>query len=255
MKVELIASTNNPENIVAAAAKLCYSSSDATKLLDNLTPENVEKFISKLSSMGHQSPFEHISYTFSITGVSRTLLAQLTRHRIASYSVRSQRYVDESNFEFITPSSIENNPKAKKIYQDTMESIRAAYTEIKDILYEDLISNEENEISRDQSRKLMKIAQEDARYILPNATETKLVMTMNARSLFNFFNLRCCERAQSEIRKLAYEMLKLCYESSPNIFRYAGPTCYHGQCKEGAMSCGKMVQVKRKGDSIRGIGC
>ena len=252
MKVELISPTSNPEAIVAAAAKICYSSKDATQLMENLTPENIQKFISRLADMGHQSPFEHVCYTFSISGVSRTLLAQITRHRIASYSVRSQRYVDESNFEYIIPDSIANIPKANQIYIDAMENIRKSYNEIKDILYQDSIDVDDSD--SDKKAKI-KLAQEDARYVLPNATETKMVVTMNARSLLNFFQLRCCQRAQTEIRTLAYEMLRLCYEMSPNLFRYAGPSCYHGTCKEGGMSCGRVDEVRRKGDSIRGIGC
>lgn len=254
MKVELIASTNDPEKVVAAAAKLCYSKKDAANLMENLTMESVEKFIEKLASMGHESPFEHVSFTFSISGVSRALLAQITRHRIASYSVRSQRYVNESEFEYITPTSIANNPVANMRYIETMNMIRDAYNDIAELLYNDFISAEEEKGSNSKT-DWMKVAQEDARYVLPNAAETKMVITMNARSLFNFFELRCCNRAQKEIRDVAYEMLKICYNIAPNIFKYAGPSCYHGTCKEGGMSCGKAKQTKEKGNRIRGIGC
>lgn len=252
MKVELISSTSNPENVVAAAAKLCYSDKDAITLLQNLTPENVEKFIGKLSSMGHQSPFEHVSYTFSISGVSRALLAQITRHRIASYSVRSQRYVNENEFGYIIPKHIAQNLEARKRYQNLMEEIRSAYIDIANILYYEYFTDD---MTEKEKQDLMTFVRENARYVLPNATETKMVVTMNARSLMNFFELRCCERSQDEIKELAYKMLKLCYESAPNIFKYAGPSCYHGKCNEGGMSCGKSDEAKSKGDCVRGIGC
>ena len=252
LKVDLIAYTPNPEMIISAAAKLCYSEKDATDLLNDLTPEKIEKFVSKLSSMGHQSPFEHATFTFSISGVSRTLLAQLTRHRIASFSVRSQRYVNESDFEFIIPPAIESNPDAKRVYLDTMKTIRDAYDNIMAILHYDSYDYTD---SKEERQRKTKAIQEDARYVLPNATETKLVMTMNARELLHFFHLRCCNRAQWEIRDLAYEMLRQCYQIAPNIFKYAGPPCYHGICNEGAMNCGNQSESMRRGDSIRGIGC
>lgn len=215
MTVRLLTYTPNPEKVVAMAARTCYTSMPLSKLEDKLTDEEVVKMVTKLSDMGHESPMEHANFTFAIEGVSRALLAQLTRHRMASYSVRSQRYVSENKAGFVFPESI-NTPEAKAIYMSSIDNARKAY---------------------DQLKKLG-VEKEDARMVLPNATETQLMMTMNARSLHNFFHLRCCNRAQWEIRELADEMLKLCREVAPILFAKAGAACTYGPCSEGAMSCG-----------------
>ena len=238
LKVNLIAHTPEPEKIVAAAAKMCYSNSGAEKIMDGLTEEKTTKFLEYLTSLGHESPLEHIVFTFSVEGVSRALLAQLTRHRIASYSVKSQRYVEEGHFEFITPPEIEKNEEALNMYNKTMENILKAYNELADILYE------EHKKTMDE-KSARKKAIEDARFVLPNACETKLIMTFNARSLLNFFNERCCERAQWEIRELATRILKLVKKEAPVIFKNAGPKCVRGACPEGAMSCGKRSEKKK----------
>lgn len=296
MLVKLLAHTNEPEKLVASAAKLCYSSSDIETLMDNLTEDNVDKFINRLASMGHESPFEHITFTFGIEGVSRALLAQITRHRIASYSVQSQRYVDMGNFEYVIPPVFAEDECLKQEYIATMEQLALDYEHFKDEIVAKIIFNDyqnemrdiifdiAKEICGDEAEaqetatemikywnnkaeapasyiptfdywktllvekfvekhqklynQIVKIAQEDARFVLPNACATKLVVTMNARSLFNFFRLRCCARAQWEIRELAIEMLKLVSEVAPQVFRYAGPGCVRGKCPEGAMSCG-----------------
>lgn len=235
IKVNLIAYTPEPEKVVAAAAKMCYSKSGPDEIMENLTPENTEKFLNRLISMGHESPIEHISFTFGVEGISRSLLAQLTRHRIASYSVKSQRYVEETAFSYVTPPEIEKNEKAKAVYEKTMADITKAYNEIADELY----NVHKNSMDEKAARKK---AIEDARFVLPNACETKLVMTFNARSLLNFFSERCCERAQWEIRDLADKMLALVREKAPVIFKNAGPKCVRGACPEGPMSCGKRTE-------------
>ena len=235
IKVNLIAYTPEPEKVVAAAAKMCYSKSGPDEIMENLTPENTEKFLNRLISMGHESPIEHISFTFGVEGISRSLLAQLTRHRIASYSVKSQRYVEETAFSYVTPPEIAKNEKAKAVYEKTMTDITKAYNELADELY----NVHKNSMDEKAARKK---AIEDARFVLPNACETKLVMTFNARSLLNFFSERCCERAQWEIRDLADKMLALVREKAPVIFKNAGPKCVRGACPEGPMSCGKRTE-------------
>ena len=240
MKVTLITHTPEPEKIIASAAKLCYSSSDIETLMDGLTSEKVESFINKLADLGHQSPLEHCTFTFGIEGVSRALTHQLVRHRLASYSQKSQRYVKEGQFEYVVPPEIEKDEKAKKIYIETMEMEQKAYNDLTDILFE----KHYNELIRSgRDEKSAKIAAEkkaieDARYVLPNACETKIVMTMNIRSLLHFFNARCCERAQWEIRQMADMILDICKVVAPNIFAKAGASCVRGKCKEGKMCCG-----------------
>ena len=248
MKVTLLTHTPDPEKIIAAAAKLCYSESGVENILDGLTEEKTESFLNMLMSLGHQSPIEHVTFTFGIEGVSRALLAQITRHRIASYSVKSQRYVKEGMFEYITPPEIAGNEKAKELYIKTMEADQKAYDELAEILYEkhyaELLASGKDEKSA--SKAAEKMAIEDARFVLPNACETKMVVTMNARSLMNFFNHRCCTRAQWEIRDLADEMLKLVKEVAPTLFKKAGPSCVAGACPEGKMTCGKMLDMRAK---------
>ena len=246
MKVQLIAHTPEPEKVIAAAAKLCYSSSPATEIMENLTDEKVEKFLDMLSGLGHDSPTEHVTFTFAIEGVSRALLAQFTRHRIASYSVKSQRYVSESMFEYILPPEIEAVPEAKDVFIKAMERDMEDYNRIADILtekhYNDMIASGMDEKAAKTASK--KKAIEDARFVLPNACETKMVVTMNVRSLKNFFNHRSCERAQWEIRALSDEMLKLVKGVAPNLFKKAGPPCVAGACPEGKMSCGKAKEKR-----------
>ena len=247
MKVMLLSHTPEPEKTVATAAKLCYSSSDIGSLREGLTPEKTAEFINMLVSIGHESVMEHVSFTFGIEGISRACSHQLVRHRIASYSQKSQRYVNENGFEFITPPEIEAIPDAKEEFDRMMNEITASYDKIADILTESHKSRfiAEGLDEKSASSKARKLANEDARFILPNACETKIVVTMNVRSLFNFFRHRCCNRAQWEIRAVANEMLRLCLETAPNIFSHAGPSCVaEGKCPEGKMTCGKMNEVK-----------
>ena len=247
MKVTLISYTPEPEKVIATAAKLCYSSSDIGSLRDGLTEEKTNSFIEMLASIGHESPMEHASFTFGIEGISRACSHQLVRHRIASYSQKSQRYVNENGFEFITPPEIESVPEAKAEFDRQMDSLLASYNKIAEILTKKHTKTfmEQGMTEADALKKAQKKAFEDARFVLPNACETKIVVTMNVRSLFNFFKHRCCNRAQWEIKAVADEMLRLCYEAAPNVFKNAGPSCVMtGKCPEGKMSCGKIIQVK-----------
>ena len=248
MLVTLIAHTNDPEKTVAAAAKLCYSDAHIETLLDGLTPEKTAAFLQKLSDFGHASPIEHASFTFGIEGVSRTFLAQVTRHRIASFSVQSQRYVRLEDFRYVIPPEIEKIPEAKAQFVKAMNEDAAKYLELVRTLEEshtaELVAQGMPE--KAARAKAAKQANEDARFVLPNACETKMVMTMNCRSLLNFFSLRCCNRAQWEIREAARQMLKLVLPLAPHIFAAAGPRCLNGPCPEGAMCCGKQTQVREE---------
>lgn len=216
MNVKIIAHTPEPEKVIASAAKLCYSSAaDIDTLMGNLTPEKTRAFVEKLESLGHESPFEHVSFTFAIEGVSRVLTHELVRHRLSSYSQRSQRFISEEQFEYYTPPTIASSA-FEKDYDEVIKREKN--------LYEIMVKNG--------------IPKEDARMVLPNATHTRIIVTMNVRTLWNFYRLRCCQRAQLEIRTLAYRMLKLCQETSPTLFKHAGPACMKGYCPEGNMSCG-----------------
>lgn len=216
MKVKLINYTPSPEELVAKAGKLCYSPVGVDEIEKNLTDLEVEKFVKQIVNTGHHSVLEHISFTFAVEGVSRALLSQLTRHRLASYSVQSQRYVELDSPDFIIPDTVKQNNEAYKEFVKSLNTIVNTY----------------NQLIK------MGIPKEDARAILPNATETKIVFTMNARSLMNFFELRCCSRSQSEIFTLAHKMLVVVKEVAPSVFEKAGASCVRGKCKEGKMTCG-----------------
>ena len=235
LKVKIIAHTPNPEEVVAQAAKLCYSPVGVDEIMEKLTPEKIEKFVNNLASIGHESPLEHVSFTCAVEGISRACSHQLVRHRIASYSQQSQRYVKEGdNFEFITPNIInEMGPLAWQQYERDMQTIHNMYLrwqqDIKNFVEEtDYPTNGMN---------AEKVANENARYLLPNACETKIVFTMNVRTLYNFFSKRCCNRAQEEIREVADEMLRQVKEIAPVLFKNAGAPCVRGKCPEGNMTC------------------
>ena len=220
LQVKLIGHTPEPERTVAMAARLCYSAIGAEQLAETMTEQQIAKLLAKIIDMGHLSTFEHVSFTFAIEGVSRVLTHQLVRHRIASYSQQSQRYVAEHDFEYIIPPAVAANPVAKAKFEQLMTMIRQTYSELVD----------------------MGVPQEDARYVLANAAETKIVVTMNARSLLNFFELRCCTRAQWEIRALANAMLSQVQQVAPLLFAKAGPTCVsQGICSEGDFTCGRLA--------------
>ncbi|HEY8424341.1 MAG TPA: FAD-dependent thymidylate synthase [Clostridia bacterium] len=230
-KVTLLRYTPESEKTVALAAKLCYSDLDIDQLKTDIELKDTSKFIDMLIKMGHLSPIEHASFTFSIEGVSRAFLAQVTRHRIASFSVKSQRYVGaDKTFNYIIPPSIQAlGQDAVEEYQKQMEQIHNWYT-----AWQQRLGNKGES------------SNEDARFLLPNAAETKLIMTMNARELMHFFSLRCCNRAQWEIREVAWLMLQEVIKAAPNLFKNAGPSCVNGVCKEGKMTCGKAEEVRSR---------
>ena len=218
MQVKLMQYTPEPERTVAMAARLCYSAVGAEELAEKMSQSQVAGLVSKIVELGHLSTLEHVNFTFAVEGISRVLSHQLVRHRIASYSQQSQRYVGEHDFEAIVPPSIAARPEAAAKFAALMAQIRTAYEELTDL----------------------GIPKEDARYVLANATETKVVITMNARTLLHFFSLRCCMRAQWEIRAMAEAMLQEARQAAPLLFAKAGPTCVSaGYCSEGKMSCGR----------------
>jgi thymidylate synthase (FAD) len=251
LKVTLLTHTPEPEKIVAAAAKLCYSNAPVSKLMDDLDEEKTTSFLNKLSGLGHASPVEHCSFTFAIEGVSRSFLAQITRHRIASYSVRSQRYCRMTGDDIVCPPAVAEDYEANEAFSQAIQSIKFTYNHLHNILEdkhtEMLMLNDASLTEPEARKKASKMANEDARFILPEACETSMIVTMNARELNNFFKLRCCNRAQWEIRSVADEMLKLVYPIAPTLFKSAGPGCVScGHCTEGAMTCGHSDYVKEK---------
>lgn len=222
IKVKLLNHTPDPERTVAMAARLCYSAVGAAELAETISEKKIAEMVEKMIATGHGSTIEHVSFTFGVEGVSRVLTHQLVRHRIASYDQQSQRYVAEHDFEYITPPTIAKNSAAREKFDALMQNIRAAYDEL----------------------TALGIPKEDARYVLANATETKILITMNARTLLHFFNLRCCNRAQWEIREMAYMMLNEAKKIAPTLFKNAGASCVAtGRCPEGAMSCGKFSEM------------
>ncbi|MBR7040053.1 MAG: FAD-dependent thymidylate synthase [Oscillospiraceae bacterium] len=253
LRVRLISHTALPDKVVAAAARLCYSDSSAMDLMDGMTDERAASFVEMLAEIGHQSPIEHASFTFAVEGVSRSLLAQITRHRLASFSVQSQRYVKLTHFEYVTPPEIEAVPEALALYDETMQRCVESYRALTEILearhLEAFLADGVPE--KEARRKAEKKAIEDARFVLPDASETKMVVTMNARELLHFFRLRCCRRAQWEIRALAKAMVAEVYAVSPGLFAKAGPSCVAGACPEGKMSCGCIAEVRAEYEALK----
>ena len=235
MNVKLLAHTPNPEAVIASAARLCYSSATIDDLMKKSEDgESTRKYIDMLMSLGHESPIEHVSFTFGIEGISRACSHQLVRHRIASYSQKSQRYVNETQFEYVTPEAIASDPVTKDVYDETMQLLQGRYDFIRTGLIQKYVKDGMDEKAAEKK------ANEDARMVLPNACCTSIIVTMNIRSLFNFFKHRCCNRAQWEIRAVANEMFRQCMSVAPNIFKYAGPDCItKGKCSEGKMTCGQ----------------
>ncbi|MBQ4000682.1 MAG: FAD-dependent thymidylate synthase [Oscillospiraceae bacterium] len=247
MNVYLLAHTPIPEKVVASAAKLCYSDSTAGDLMEGLTDESAAKYLRTLTEMGHESPVEHASFTFAIEGVSRSFLAQITRHRLASYSVQSQRYVRLDNFEYVTPPALTKDPDVLALYEETMKRDAEAYNAISDKLKARYTAEyvQQGLSEKAAASKAEKRAIEDARFVLPNACTTQMVVTMNVRSLRHLFMLRCCNRAQWEIHQVADEMLKLVYKVAPSLFESSGPSCVAlGRCPEGKMTCGRFAEVQ-----------
>lgn len=261
IKVTLLTHTPNPEQTVAMAAKLCYSPSGIEDIREGLDEEKTSSFIDMLASLGHASPTEHAYFTFGIEGISRACSHQLVRHRIASYSQQSQRYVDGTRFDFVTPPEIAKNEKALAAYEKALKVEADAYKEIRDALAvgyinekcpdrysgtDEKIINAYKADDKKSCNAFIKKANEDARFILPNASTTKIVCTFNARSLQNFFAHRCCNRAQWEIREVAEQMLLQCLEVAPHLFKNCGPSCLFGPCPEGNMCCGKQKEMRQK---------
>lgn len=218
MHVELLYHTPDPERAIATAARLCYAPVGASELMETMPEERVRSVLSTIMGSGHFSTLEHASFTFAIDGVSRALTHQLVRHRIASYNQQSQRYVKfKQGVSVVTPHTVQESSEAGAIYQQAIDAATEAYAKLLEL----------------------GIPAEDARYLLPNAAESKIVVTMNARTLYHFFSERCCNRAQWEIRELAWKMLELVRPLAPYVFADAGPGCVRGHCPEGKMSCGE----------------
>lgn len=233
LKVILLSHTPNPEETVAMAAKLCYSPADIKSLKSKIEAKDQKAFVEKLVKMGHMTPIEHSSFTFAIEGISRACSHQLVRHRLASYSQQSQRYVsEEAGFDYVIPPIIKEDIELKKIFTSFMKEAQTAYNSMVKKLNKKGVKGES--------------ANQDARFILPNAAETKIMVTMNARELLHFFRQRCCNRAQWEIRRMSEEMLKLVKKTAPTIFHKAGPGCLYASCPEGDYSCGKTKEVRKK---------
>jgi len=208
-----LACTQNADRICAAAGNSCYSERSSMEIVEDI---DAEKVLSRIVGMGHHSVVEHAVFTFSVEGASRVLTHQLVRHRLASFSQQSQRYVSMDKATYVTPHTVEDSPEAIAIYDSVMDTIWDAYKKLEDL----------------------GIPAEDARYLLPNGCTTNITITMNARELLHFFSLRCCNRAQWEIREMADQMLAICKEVSPIIFKNAGPSCVRGPCVEGKKTCG-----------------
>jgi len=230
LNVILVSYSPEPEKTISAAARLCYSPADAEEILSKVVANDQDDFLDKLTAVGHLSPVEHASFTFLVEGISRACSHQLVRHRLASYSQQSQRYVSEEEFDYLIPPSIREDEELKTLFKRTMEDIQKTYSYLADHLVQKGNSSES--------------AREDARFVLPNATETKIMVTMNARELLHFFRQRLCNRAQWEIRAMALAMLKLAKPIAPTIFRNAGPPCVNGKCPEGPRSCGQTEEVR-----------
>ncbi len=231
LRVELIRHTEDPDASVALAARLCYAAADLDTLRERIASRDQTALIRGVMESGHHSTIEHASFTFAVEGVSRALLAQLTRHRIASFSVQSQRYVSmRDGFDYIVPPAIAalGEEKAQR-YHAQMAQMHAWYAEWQEAL-------------GGAGEK----ANEDARFVLPNACATRLLVTMNARELLHFFSLRCCMRAQWEIRAMAWAMLEQAYRVAPTLFASAGPGCIGSGCPEGGKSCGQAQQVRAR---------
>ncbi len=222
MKVTIIAHTPDPERVAASAARQCYSKNSATKAIADLKDDDVKRLLRMIIANGHLSVLEHSSFTFAIDGISRACSHQLVRHRIASYSQQSQRYVKLDEIDWVLPESIKKSSEALKIFESALDTCKTCYLAL----------------------LAMGVPAEDARYALPQSSPTKIVVTMNARALLNFFELRCCLRAQWEIRAVADKMLSSVKVIAPTIFENAGPACVSRKiCPDKAYDCAKWVEL------------
>ena len=226
MQVELLYHTPDPERAIATAARLCYAPVGASELMETMSEERVRSVLSTIMQSGHFSTLEHASYTFAVDGISRACSHQLVRHRLASFNQQSQRYVKmDDGFDAVVPPTVSENENALRIFEEAMASCAEAYNQLLEL----------------------GIPAEDARFVLPNATETKIVITMNVRELLHFFDVRCCNRAQWEIQQLALAMLDLVRPTAPFIFMDAGASCVRKGCSEGKMSCGEPFDKVKRG--------
>ncbi len=233
MDVRLLEVSQNAIALIYASCRQCYSDKFAADIFSDskIDVKQQEEFVKKVVSSGHLSPLEHVKFSFAIQGVSRALSHQLVRHRLASYSQQSQRYVKEKDFDYIIPPSVECNSVARNEFEKLMSTIQKSYTQLLSLLGEDNLSQE--------------AANQDARFALPQAAETKIVVTMNCRELLHFFQHRCCERAQWEIRQLAQKLLAICRKELPAVFALAGAKCEGlGYCPEGEKFCCGKYPVK-----------
>ena len=229
MNVELLQYPEHPERAVATAARLCYAPVGATELMETMPPERVQSVLSTIMKSGHFSTLEHVSYTFAVDGVSRALTHQLVRHRLASFNQQSQRYVKfAGDVEVVKPPTVVAQEDTSRVFDEAIDAVVDAYHKLLDA----------------------GVPAEDARYLLPNAAETKIVITMNIRELLHFLSLRCCNRAQWEIREMAWQMLALCKQAAPALFEHAGPACVSGPCPEGKSTCGKAAEVREKAQNL-----
>ncbi len=227
MKIQLINYTRNPEETVAQSARVCYSAKSIREIAEFTDRSAEKKLIKKIMRLGHFSVLEHVSFTFGIEDISRVATHQLVRHRIASFSQRSQRYVKVGKEQgYIIPPAIQNNRELLLKFQKQLSNNHDLYQEM---------------VEKD-------IPAEDARYILSQAINTSIIFTANARELIHFFRLRCCNRAQWEIRGIAIEMLKMTKKIAPTIFNDAGPPCLIGPCPEGEMSCGHPWKKRKENE-------
>ena len=235
LNVTLIAHTPEPEKVIAMASRTCYSALDLEGLDKKTDTADNAAYIRRVLASGHTSIAEHASFTFGLEGVSRTLLAQITRHRVASFSVQSQRYVSVAGaevFDYVLPPRIRAlGPEAEEKFAWQMKTMQRWYDEWSEALGQD--------------------SAEDARFVLPGAAATRIVMTMNARELLHFFSLRMCNRAQWEVREAAWRMYELVYPLAPSVFENAGPGCARGACPEGKRTCGKAAEVREKIQGLR----
>jgi thymidylate synthase (FAD) len=234
LHVTLLQHTPDPDRAVAIAGRLCYAPVSAADLKQGMSDDEVAKLVRILVRSGHHSALEHASFSFAVDGVSRACTHQLVRHRVASYNQQSQRYVNfGAGDSFILPPSIAANGRARAVFLTAMQQAREAYDKLVEL-----------GLAEGRTRESV---QEDARFVLPNAAETKIVVTMNARELRHFFQVRCCNRAQWEIRALAWQMLGMVQELAPNLFEGVGPRCLRGGCPEGKLTCGKPYSAEDVG--------
>ena len=235
LDVKLLAHTPEALSLIYAAFRQCYHAGYVADMWPRLVSGEIERdkqaaFIANVLESGHDSPVEHVSFTFAVEGISRACSHQLVRHRIASYSQQSQRYVTDG-MEYILPPAVARIPEARERFEAFMAEVASAYSDLHAILSEHGRGDKANE---------------DARFVLPQAAETKIVVTMNCRSLIHFFHLRCCTRAQWEIRALANRMLELCKETLPAVFATAGARCESlGYCPESErFTCGRFPRLE-----------